>query len=426
MAVQSRKRERTSVGRYQLVEKVGSGGIGAVYRARDPQTDGIVAVKVLTAHLAENPVQLDRFSREFRAATKLEHPNVVRALDMGVDGATVYLVTEFVEGVSLGQMIDRQGGLKEDAAVRIITQVAQALHYAHQNKVVHRDVKPDNILIRTDGMVKLADFGLAKDYDDDRGLTRTLSGLGTPHFMAPEQYRDAKNVDTRGDIYSLGATLYAAVTGRVPFDGCASLVALSKKVKGDIPSARELVPSLSERVDAAIRRAMDPDPARRPATCLDFFKLLTARRGSRTRAAVSGPLVVKSDLPTDRRAYVRHAVGVGSNCVIDTGVGGGSQELWPLVVRDVSAGGVGLLLARRFEPGTNLWIELPSGPGTTPRTLPVQVVRVSAEPLGHWAHGCAFHTRLTEGELAAFLTEAARQSGATPRPQPRGSARARK
>lgn len=404
MATTTGKIAPTSAGRYELMNKVGSGGMGTVYRGRDPRTDGAVAVKVFSDDLSANPVLLERFTREFHAAAKLEHPNVVRALDFGIDDGVSYLVTEFVEGVSLGQMIEDQGRLTEEAAVRIVTQVAQALQYAHERNVIHRDVKPDNILVRTDGMVKLADFGLAKDYDDDRFITRPASGLGTPHFMAPEQYRDAKHVDARSDIYSLGATLYAAVTGRVPFDGCASLVALARKVKGDIPSAKELVTGLSERVDGAIRRAMNPEPLLRPASCLDFFKLLTARKPS--PSGVRG----KAAAGSERRAYIRHTVGAGTRCVIDTSVCGGSHEMWPLVVRDVSTTGIGVLLARRFEPGTDLCIEFWSGRDGQSRSLAVRVVRVTSEPLGHWAHGCIFHMALSEAELAELTAESGRSA----------------
>jgi serine/threonine protein kinase len=413
MPTRTEKNARTSVARYQLLEQIGGGGMGTVYRGRDPQTDTVVAVKVFAADLVADPVLLERFTREFNAAAKLEHPNVVRPLDFGTDGNVSYLVTEFVEGTTLGQMIDDQGRLTEEAAVRIITQVAQALQYAHERNVIHRDVKPDNILVRVDGMVKLADFGLAKDYDNDQALTRPASGLGTPHFMAPEQYQDAKHVDARSDVYSLGATLYSAVTGRVPFDGCASLVALARKVKGDMPSARELVPGLSPRVDAAIRKAMNPDKLMRPASCLEFFKLLAGRRpvvsrprGPRTRSSAGG-----AKLPTDRRVYVRHAVGLGASAAIDTAVCGGSRELWPLVLQDASAAGVGVLLARRFESGTLLSIEVGQGPGAPGRSLPVRVVRVTSEPLGHWLHGCTFLTPLTEPELAALVAETMRPRG---------------
>src|SRR5262249_1895322 len=139
------------------------------------------------------------------------------SLDYGDNGDTPYLVMEFVEGESLGQKLEREGRMPEVDSIRIIAQVAQGLHRAHKNGLIHRDVKPDNILVTPDGVAKLADLGLVKEADTDLNLTKTGRGLGTPHFMAPEQFRNAKNADVRCDIYSLGATLYMMVTGELPF-----------------------------------------------------------------------------------------------------------------------------------------------------------------------------------------------------------------
>lgn len=396
MAVGTR-RVPTRVGRYDLLERIGKGAIGSVYRARDAETGATVAVKVLTATLAGNPTLADRFEREFRSAARLDHPNMVLALDFGHEAGFTYLVTEFVDGKTLGKILKEQGALPEEHAVRIVTQVAQALHYAHKHRVIHRDVKPDNILVRADGLAKLADFGLAKDIDDDRGLTATAACLGTPHFMAPEQYAEAKTAGVASDVYSLGATLYSAVTGRVPFDGCASLIALARKVKGDIPSPREVVPGLSPQVDDAVRRAMSPDPAKRPASCLQFVKLLPAP------GKAAGGLLKANRPPQERRAAARLAHVIGTICVIDTAAAGGgpdTEESWSATVRDVSAGGVGLVLARRFEPGTVFSLQLGGGGRAAGRSLPVRVKRVRAEDLGHWFHGCAFVRPLTEKELA--------------------------
>jgi serine/threonine protein kinase len=392
----------TKIGKYDLVGKIGSGGMGTVYKGRDGDTGDVVAVKILDVKLHENPELHFRFATEFRAAAKLEHPNIVRAIEFNTDGETSYLVSEFVEGIDLGITIDQRGRLPEDEAVRIITQAAQALHYAHQGRVIHRDVKPDNILIRADGMVKLADFGLAKDFDDDRDLTKPARGLGTPHFMAPEQYTDAKRVGAACDIYSLGATLYNAVTGEMPFANSNSVHALAKKVKGDIPSPRELAPHVSERVDAAVRKAMHPDPAKRPATCLEFTKMLIVP----TRG-VPRPQPAATPMPrgAERRASARFERNRGSRALVDTGVhpGSGYTEAWPLMIRDVSAGGVGLLLARRFEVGTEMSIEVGTGP--RPQSLPVRVVRVAPEGMGHWFHGCAFDPPLTAAQLGLLAEE---------------------
>jgi serine/threonine protein kinase len=395
------------VSRYEFLAVIGTGGCGTVYQAYDRAADQEVAIKVLRAGLSENPTQHHRFVQEFRAATQLEHPNIVRALEMGNDGHVSYLVYELVDGVNLSTMIEKRGPLPEEAAVRLVTQVAQSLHYAHLRNVVHRDVKPDNIMVLPDGRAKLTDFGLAKDRNNDQDLTRQASGLGTPNFMAPEQFADAKSVGPRSDVYSLAATLAAAVTGRLPFAAKTPFATLVKKERETL-SVRAVVPELSERIDLAIRVALRPEPKDRPRSCLEFFKLLTARTvfddGSSDDLPASA---VTPGLGIERRAWVRHALDVGSCGVIDRAIYGGggpeSEEFWPLVIRDVSNGGVGVLLARRFEPGTELSIEFSAGPGMDPRRLSARVVRVVAERDGHWLHGCAFPEKLTDDALEELL-----------------------
>ena len=390
-----------SSSRYVFGKPIGSGGAGSVYRATDKTTGDVVAIKVLNCRINENATLHKRLSTEFRAATQLEHPNIVRALEIGTDGSTSYLVYELVEGENLGDLIDRKGRLSESEAVRIITQVAQALYYAHQRQVIHRDVKPDNILVLPDGRAKLTDFGLAKDFNNDMDLTRHAAGLGTPHFMAPEQFQGAKSVDKRADIYSLGATLYNAVTGLLPFDAKFPLAILTKKERGELRAIRDLVPGISERVEAATRAALAVKPEERPSTCLEFFKLLTSRLSAEIDTTYN-----PKPAGSERRAFVRHPLGVGACGTIDTAVYGGSgetDELWPLVVRDVSAGGIGVLLARRFELGTELTIELTAGRDQTPRRLVARVVRLEPESNGHWVHGCAFRYPLSQDELAALI-----------------------
>jgi serine/threonine protein kinase len=265
-----------TVGDYELGPKVGEGGMGAVYRARHRLTGAIVAVKIMPAHMAANPVLAKRFEQEFRAASKLNHPNIVQALDYGDAPLGHYLVMEFVEGETLGQRVEREGAIPEAEAIRIIAQVAQGLHRAHKQNLVHRDVKPDNILLGPDGVAKLADLGLVKEADTDLNLTKTGRGLGTPHFMAPEQFRHAKFADPRCDIYSLGATLYQIVTGVLPFSSSnGPLDAWMKKINNELKSPRDLTPAISERLNWAILRAMSADPEKRPRTCREFVEDLT-------------------------------------------------------------------------------------------------------------------------------------------------------
>lgn len=274
-----------TLGSYDLIEKIAEGGMGAIYRGRDRDTGQMVAIKVMPPHMAANPVLLKRFEQEFRAASRLDHPNIVRALDYNDSGSSPYLVMEFVEGESLGRKLDRDGRMAEAEAIRIIAQVAQGLHRAHKFNLVHRDVKPDNVLLRADGMAKLADLGLVKETETDLNLTKTGRGLGTPHFMAPEQFRNAKNADVRCDVYSLGATLYNMVTGELPFRSSGPLDAWMKKIQNDLVPPRQIVPGLSERVNWAILRAMSADPEQRPTSCREFIEDLTGHSTRRVPAA---------------------------------------------------------------------------------------------------------------------------------------------
>ncbi len=394
MTGSKKKSPLPDVKRYQFLKPLGSGGMGTVHAAFDRFTGTRVAVKVLHAPLADNPTLHLRLAREFKSATKLEHPNIVRALDFGTDGRLSYLVFELVEGESLGAVVDRDGPMPEVKAVRVITQVVQALHYAHHAQVVHRDVKPDNILLLPDGRAKLTDFGLAKDYTETQVLTQGARALGTPHFMAPEQFADARTVGQAADVYSLAATLYALLTGRLPFDSRGGVACiLANKEAAAAPSVRAVMPEVSERVDAAVRAALAPNPARRPPSCLDFFRLLTAR----PTIPLDPP---PPPGPADRRCWVRHPLPVG-------GAGGAgvlpvdplSAEWWPVTVQDLSAGGVGFLLARRYEVGAMLSVELPLASGLT-LTLSGRVVRVTPTDFGHWSYGCVFDRPLALKTLA--------------------------
>jgi serine/threonine protein kinase len=293
MRLETLKATMQTVGNYELLDKIAEGGMGAIYRGRDQRSGQLVAVKIMPPHMAANPVLLKRFEQEFRAASRLDHPNIVRALAYGDNGASPYLVMEFVEGESLGQKLERDGRMPETEAIRIIAQVAQGLHRAHKQNLIHRDVKPDNILLGGGGVAKLADLGLVKEADTDLNLTRTGRGLGTPHFMAPEQFRNAKGADVRCDVYSLGATLYMMVTGEVPFKSTGPLDAWMKKIQNDLVPPREIVPSLSERVNWAILRAMSADADMRPKSCREFIEDLT---GHSTRRVPSVGSVAQQDL----------------------------------------------------------------------------------------------------------------------------------
>ena len=399
MAVASPVRPPTST-RYVFGDPIGSGGAGSVYRAGTTSPAAPWPSRCSTPRPPKTPPSTKDWRPNSAPQLNSSTP-ISSALWKSVPRLDQLLVYELVEGENLGDRIERKGSSPKAESVRIITQIAQALHYAQSRNVVHRDVKPDNILVLPDGRAKLTDFGLAKDYNNDQDLTRHAAGLGTPHFMAPEQFSQAKTVDVRADIYSLGATLYNAVTGVLPFDARFPLAILTKKERGELTPMRDLVPGISDRVEEAARRALAVKPGERPATCLEFFKLLTARRS----AEIDPAAMVKTP-GAEKRAFVRHPLGVGTFATVDTAIYGGTgetDELWPLVVRDVSAGGIGVLLARRFEMGTELTIELTAENDPTPRMLAARVVRIEPEKNGHWVHGCAFRHPLSQDELDALV-----------------------
>jgi serine/threonine protein kinase len=265
------------LGNYEIVSKIADGGMGTVYKAKHRSNGQVVAVKVIAPTTAKNPILLKRFQQEFEAAKLLDHPNVVRALEYHGGGPNPFLVMEFVDGESLGQRMERIGAFPETDAIKIIAQVCEGLQRAHKQGLVHRDVKPDNILVTKDGVAKLTDMGLVKDVEGDLNLTKTGRGLGTPHFMAPEQFRNAKTVDVRGDIYALGATMYAIVTGLIPFENASPLDCWMKKIRNEFPPPKELNPAVSDRIDWAIRRAMSAEPNRRPASCREFLEDITGQ-----------------------------------------------------------------------------------------------------------------------------------------------------
>lgn len=262
-----------NLGGYRLLAEIGRGGMGTVYKARTAQGD-IVALKVLSSHLAEHPVLRQRFDQEARIALMLNHPNIVRAIEVGEDQGRNYFAMEYIEGESLGRLLSRVGRLPEPDAVRITIAIGRGLEQAHQLQLVHRDVKPDNILLTTEGEAKLSDLGLAKDLGGELNLTQVDRGLGTPNFMAPEQFKDARLADTRCDVYALAETLYTMLTGQTPFASTGLIEVYQKKLENRFIAPRSIEPNISRHVELAIIRAMEGNVERRPATIGEFLKAL--------------------------------------------------------------------------------------------------------------------------------------------------------
>jgi WD40 repeat protein/tRNA A-37 threonylcarbamoyl transferase component Bud32/tetratricopeptide (TPR) repeat protein len=265
----SLRREGKRVGRFELIEKVGTGGFGTVYKARDPQLDRVVALKVLRVGDMATQDQQDRFVREARNAAQLRHPAIVPVHEVGEHDGIPFIVSDFIAGVTLSDWLTgRTPSYRESA--RLIAELAEALHYAHEQGVIHRDVKPSNILLDADGRPHLMDFGLAKR--DAGEITMTLDGeiLGTPAYMSPEQASgEAHKVDGRSDIYSLGVILYLLLCGELPFRGNPRM--LVHQVRNDEPRPpRRLVDTIPRDLETICLKAMAKEPARRYATARDL------------------------------------------------------------------------------------------------------------------------------------------------------------
>jgi serine/threonine-protein kinase len=265
--------ELRSIGGYRILRRLGSGGMGSVYLAYDDRDNRRVAVKVLSEHLAVDRAYVERFYREARSGKRLDHPNIVRSLDYGQDRATNrhYLVMEYVEGGSAHALLDQRGKMSVGDAVHIALDVARALEHAHARHVVHRDIKPDNILLTRSGLAKLTDLGLAKRTDQPSHLTATRQGFGTTPYMPYEQAVNAKAADGRSDIYALGATLYHLVTGSVPFPGDNHLDVVEKKNQGLFTPAGAVNGAVPPSLDRILAKMLACQPQDRYQTASELI-----------------------------------------------------------------------------------------------------------------------------------------------------------
>ena len=251
---------RTFNNRYEITERVGLGGMAEVYRAQDNVLGRTVAVKTMLPQYAADPTFTKRFRQEAASAAKLQSPYIVSIYDWGLDDETYYIVMEFLRGTDLKTAIQERGAINQRKAAEIGSQVAQALSVAHAGGVIHRDIKPQNIMIQPDGNIKVMDFGIARA--GDAGLSQTATVLGTAHYVSPEQAQ-GKELTGASDIYSLGVVLYEAVTGKLPFDG-QDAVSVAVKQVNEVPAAPSTInPNIDPSLEAIIMKALEKDPERR-------------------------------------------------------------------------------------------------------------------------------------------------------------------
>jgi serine/threonine-protein kinase len=316
-------------GRYKLEAKLGSGGMSTVYLARDTTLDRQVAVKILHREMSEQEDQLQRFRQEARAVAKLSHPNVVAVIDAGEDGGHPYIVFEYVEGETLKQRIKRVGALEPQEALAYAIEIARGLTVAHNRNMVHRDIKPQNVLIDAEGRAKLTDFGISRQLEQD-GMTATGRVLGTTDYVAPEQAM-GHPVDIRSDIYALGVVLYEMLIGQVPFHADSQVGVAMKHVNEELPDVQQRRPELSAAAALVVERATAKDPDRRYQQVGELIDDLStaleveaARAGGTTGEATS---ILDAVAPAERKLP-----------------GGGGRRSWLAIALIVLLGG-GVLLA---------------------------------------------------------------------------------
>ncbi len=320
-------------GRYRLEAKLGSGGMSTVYLARDATLDRPVAVKVMHREMSEQADQLQRFRQEARAVAKLSHPNVVAVIDAGEDGGHPYIVFEYVEGETLKQRINRVGALDTQEALAYGIEIGRGLTVAHARNMVHRDIKPQNVLIDSEGRAKLTDFGISRQLEQD-GMTATGRVLGTTDYVAPEQAM-GHGVDPRSDIYSLGVVLYEMLVGQVPFHADSQVGVAMKHVNEELPDIQQRRPDVSAATALVVERATAKDADQRYQEIGEMIDDLStaleveaARAGSTTGEATS---ILDAVPPAKRKLSSR------------------ARWSWAAILLLVVAGGAALLLVHAIS-----------------------------------------------------------------------------
>ena len=253
------------LGSYKLLRPLGRGGMGVVYLGEHDVMKRLMALKIMPPEASEDPRRVDRFKQEARAAAQLDHQNIVRAYDFAEASGKLYIVMEYVDGIDLQKAVIRDGTMNVSAAMDILTQTATGLAHAHERGIVHRDVKPSNIILRTDGMVKISDMGLARiGWAGADGLDQKKRLMGTADYVAPEQAIDSTSVDARADIYSLGCTFYFLLTGVAPFEAETVSQRLAKHQTAPVPDVRESCPDCPAAIADLLKRMMAKRPEDRP------------------------------------------------------------------------------------------------------------------------------------------------------------------
>ena len=276
--------------RYELVAQQGSGGMSVIYRARDRKLERTVAIKILRPSLTQDPAFLEKFQQEARSVAMMSHPNIVTVHDVGSDNKTHYIVMEMIDGQDLKRVIKARAPLPLDRALDYAIQICAGLGYAHRTGLVHADVKPQNLLINRDDIVKVTDFGIAQAYTDSMPQTRSEIVWGSPHYFAPEQARGEKP-SPAADVYSIGIVLFEMITGRLPFVGASQRELALAHIQTEPPSARSFNPTLPDDISLIIRKVMSKRPNDRYRHADQLGNVL---RRARERAKLGGAITIET------------------------------------------------------------------------------------------------------------------------------------
>lgn len=275
--------------RYQLLETIGNGGMATVYKAKDLALNRIVAVKVMNPELTHEKEFIQRFTWEAKATGSLSHENIVSIYDVGNDQRTYYMVMEYVDGITLKELIHQKGKIPPDEAIDIASQICDALAHAHQNQIIHRDIKPQNIMCSADGHYRITDFGIARLTRSSSNLTKTGIVMGSVHYFSPEQAQ-GKQVDFTTDLYSLGVVLYEMVTGRPPYDAPEHIAVALMHIQSEIPHPKEHNPDLPDALIDIIKKAMAKQPKDRFRSAMEMKQALQSIK-------TNTPPVMQTDEP---------------------------------------------------------------------------------------------------------------------------------
>ncbi len=348
-------------GRYRIREKVGSGGMSDVYLADDLTLNRPVAVKVLHPEYARDPGYIQRFRYEAQAAANLNHPNIVSVYDWGNEGEAYYIVMEYVEGRELKDLLREQGAFAPERAAEVAAEIAAALQFAHRRNLVHRDIKPQNVIITPAGQVKVMDFGIARAASGT-GITQTGVVMGTAQYIAPEQAQGL-SVDGRADIYSLGIVLYEMLTGRVPFDDENPLTVAYRQVRDDPVPPSVIAPGMPPAMEAIVMKALAKNPANRYQTAQEFkADLLRFLEGMPVSAT---PVMPAAAAPAATAPAAATAAAPVAPAVLPPPSGRKTPAwAWALAITLVLLGATGIILALALT-GRQPMVDVPNLIGKT-------------------------------------------------------------